>query len=276
MKMKAKAARRRRGTRASSVMAARSLTDGSAVHKRNSSFCAGLKHGTIAPHMNELVRTDRLARRYVMGESVLSALDGVTLSFEAGEIAAIIGRSGSGKSTLLQLLGGLDRPTSGEVYVRGRRLAESSEDELALYRRQDVGFIFQFFNLVPTLTALQNIELPLTLAGIPGAERRRRASELLERTGLQGRRDHRPAQLSGGEQQRVAIARALVHEPPLLLADEPTGNLDSRTAAEILGLLGGLAGKTILIVTHDRGLADTFAKRTIELVDGKVVSDQRR
>jgi ABC-type lipoprotein export system ATPase subunit len=220
--------------------------------------------------MMELVRTDRLARRYVMGESVLSALDGVTLTFEAGEIAAIIGRSGSGKSTLLQLLGGLDRPTSGEVFVRGRRLAESSEDELALYRRQDVGFIFQFFNLVPTLTALQNVELPLTLAGIPGALRRRRAAELLERTGLAGRRDHRPAQLSGGEQQRVAIARALIHDPPLLLADE------SKTAGEILALLGSLSGKTILIVTHDRGLAETFASRTIELVDGKVVSDQRR
>ncbi|HVR85751.1 MAG TPA: ABC transporter ATP-binding protein [Planctomycetota bacterium] len=226
--------------------------------------------------MTDLVRTDRLARRYVMGESVLSALDGVTLTFEVGETAAILGRSGSGKSTLLQLLGGLDRPTSGEVYVRGRRLAECSEVELAFYRRQDVGFIFQFFNLVPTLTALQNVELPLTLAGIPGPERRRRASELLERTGLAGRRDHRPGQLSGGEQQRVAIARALVHDPPLLLADEPTGNLDSKTAGEILALLGSLSGKTILIVTHDRGLAEAFAKRTIELVDGKVVSDQRR
>ncbi|HLY09001.1 MAG TPA: ABC transporter ATP-binding protein [Planctomycetota bacterium] len=226
--------------------------------------------------MTELVRTDRLSRRYVMGETVLSALDGVTLSFGEGEIAAIIGRSGSGKSTLLQLLGGLDRPTSGEVYVRGKRLAESSEDELALYRRQDVGFIFQFFNLVPTLTALQNVELPLTLAGVARGERRRRASELLDRTGLGGRRDHRPGQLSGGEQQRVAIARALVHDPPLLLADEPTGNLDSKTAGEILALLGSLSAKTILVVTHDRGLAESFATRTVELVDGKVVSDHPR
>jgi putative ABC transport system ATP-binding protein len=225
--------------------------------------------------MTELVRTDRLTRRYVMGENVLSALDGVSLTFESGEIAAIIGRSGSGKSTLLQLLGGLDRPTSGEVYVRGKRLAESSEDELALYRRQDVGFIFQFFNLVPTLTAQQNVELPLTLAGVSKSERRRRASDLLERAGLGGRRDHRPSQLSGGEQQRVAIARALVHDPPLLLADEPTGNLDSKTAGEILGLLGTL-GKTILVVTHDKGLADSFAKRTVELRDGKVVADDRR
>jgi putative ABC transport system ATP-binding protein len=226
--------------------------------------------------MTELARTDRITRRYVMGESVLSALDGVSLAFEQGETAAIIGRSGSGKSTLLQLLGGLDRPTSGEVYVRGKRLAESSEDELALYRRQDVGFIFQFFNLVPTLTAMQNIELPLMLAGVPKPERRRRAVELLERVGLAPRREHRPHQLSGGEQQRVAIARALVHDPPLLLADEPTGNLDSKTAAEVLDLLGTLAGKTILVVTHDRGLADGFARRTIELRDGKVVADDRR
>ncbi len=226
--------------------------------------------------MAELVRTDRLSRRYVMGETVLSALDSVTLSFGEGEIAAIIGRSGSGKSTLLQLLGGLDRPTSGEVYVRGKRLDERSEDELALYRRRDVGFIFQFFNLVPTLTALQNVELPLILAGASRGERRRRAGELLDRTGLGNRRDHRPGQLSGGEQQRVAIARALVHDPPLLLADEPTGNLDSRTAGEILELLASLSGKTILVVTHDRGLAESFARRTVELVDGKVVSDHAR
>ena len=227
--------------------------------------------------MPELVRTDRLTRRYVMGETVLSALDGITLSFEPGEVAAIVGRSGSGKSTLLQLLGGLDRPTSGEIFVRGKRLAESSEDELALYRRRDVGFIFQFFNLVPTLTALQNVELPLVLAGeLPKPERRRRATELLERVGLGARREHRPSQLSGGEQQRVAIARALIHDPPLLLADEPTGNLDSKTASEILDLLRTLTGRTILVVTHDRGLADAFAQRTVELRDGKVMADDRR
>jgi putative ABC transport system ATP-binding protein len=226
--------------------------------------------------MTELVRTDVLCRRYVMGDNVLSALDGVSLSFEQGEVASIVGRSGSGKSTLLQLLGGLDRPTSGNVLVRGRRLAECSEDELALYRRSEVGFIFQFFNLVPSRTALQNVELPLVLAGVPPSERRIRAEALLERVGLAGRREHRPNQLSGGEQQRVAIARALVHDPPLLLADEPTGNLDSRTAAEILDLLRSLAGKTILVVTHDRSLADSFARRTVELRDGKVVADERR
>ena len=230
----------------------------------------------MGARMTELVRTDVLTRRYVMGETVLSALDAVSLSFEQGEIAAIVGRSGSGKSTLLQLLGGLDRPTSGDVLVRGKRLAESSEDELALYRRREVGFIFQFFNLVPTRTALQNVELPLVLAGVSKTERRRRAEELLARVGLTGRRDHRPGQMSGGEQQRVAIARALVHDPPLLLADEPTGNLDSRTAGEILDLLRTLAGKTILVVTHDKALADSFAKRTVELRDGKVVTDERR
>ena len=230
----------------------------------------------MGPRMTELVRTEALTRRYVMGENVLSALDGVSLGFEQGEVAALVGRSGSGKSTFLQLLGGLDRPTSGNVLVRGRRLAESSEDELALYRRTEVGFIFQFFNLVASRSALQNVELPLVLAGVSKPERRRRAEALLERVGLAGRREHRPNQLSGGEQQRVAIARALVHDPPLLLADEPTGNLDSRTAGEILDLLRTLTGKTILVVTHDRSLADSFARRTVELRDGKVVADERR
>jgi putative ABC transport system ATP-binding protein len=230
----------------------------------------------MGPFMTELVRTDVLTRRYVMGDNVLSALDGVSLSFEQGEIAAILGRSGSGKSTLLQLLGGLDRPTSGDVLVRGKRLAECSEDALALYRRTEVGFIFQFFNLVPSRTALQNVELPLVLAGVAKSERRHRAEALLERVGLAARREHRPNQLSGGEQQRVAIARALVHDPPLLLADEPTGNLDSRTAAEILDFLRTLTGKTILVVTHDRALADSFTRRTVELRDGKVVADERR
>jgi putative ABC transport system ATP-binding protein len=224
--------------------------------------------------MGELVRTERLTRRYVMGESVVAALDGVDVTIADGERVAIVGRSGSGKSTLLHLLGGLDRPTSGEIYARGRRLAELSEDELALYRRRDVGFIFQSFNLVPSFSAAQNVELPLTLAGVAGPERRRRAGELLDRVGLGPRRDHRPGQLSGGEQQRVAVARALVHDPPLLLADEPTGNLDSKTSAGILELLAGLPGKTLVVVTHDLALARTAAGRTIELRDGKVASDE--
>ncbi len=225
--------------------------------------------------MTELLRAERLTRRYVMGETVLTAVDSLTLSFEQGEPVAILGRSGSGKSTLLHLLGGLDRPTSGEIVVGGRRLTELAEDELALYRRTGVGFVFQSFNLVPTLTAVQNVELPMTLAGVAAGERRRRAEALLETVGLASRRSHRPPELSGGEQQRVAIARALVNDPPLFLADEPTGNLDSRTAGEILSLLAGL-GKTLIVVTHDRELARPFARRTVELADGKVVLDERR
>ncbi len=225
--------------------------------------------------MTELLRAERLTRRYVMGETVLTAVDSLTLSFEQGEPVAILGRSGSGKSTLLHLLGGLDRPTSGEIVVGGRRLTELAEDELALYRRTGVGFVFQSFNLVPTLTAVQNVELPMTLAGVAAGERRRRAEALLETVGLASRRSHRPPELSGGEQQRVAIARALVNDPPLFLADEPTGNLDSRTAGEILSLLAGL-GKTLIVVTHDRELARPFARRTLELADGKVVLDERR
>jgi putative ABC transport system ATP-binding protein len=225
--------------------------------------------------MGELVRVERLTRRYVMGETVLTAVDALSLSFEEGETAAIVGRSGSGKSTLLHLLGGLDRPTSGDIFVRGRRLAELSDDDLALYRRTGVGFVFQFFNLVPTLTAVQNVELPMVLAGAPRGDRRRRAEELLEKVGLASRRDHRPSELSGGEQQRVAVARALVNDPPLFLADEPTGNLDSRTAGEILALLAGL-GKTLILVTHDRELARAHARRAIEMADGRVISDERR
>ena len=225
--------------------------------------------------MAELLRADRLTRRYVMGETVLTALDSVTLDIEQGEFSAILGRSGSGKSTLLNLFGGLDRPTSGDLYVGRRRLAELSNDDLAEYRRTGVGFIFQFFNLISTWTAVQNVELPMTLAGRPRAERRRRAEELLDRVGLSARRGHRPTELSGGEQQRVAVARALVNDPPLLLADEPTGNLDTRTGVEIIKLLQGLEGKTVVLVTHDRSLAREFARRTVELSDGKVQADER-
>ena len=221
------------------------------------------------------ILTDRLTRRFVMGESVVTALDGVSLEFGERETVAILGRSGSGKSTLLNLLGGLDRPTGGEIRVGDRRIAELSDDELAAYRRSEVGLIFQFFNLVPSLTAAGNVELPLVLAGVPRAERSRRAAELLERVGLSARSGHRPSELSGGEQQRVAIARALAHDPPLLLADEPTGNLDTKTAGEIIGLLTGMEDQTLIIVTHDRELAARHTQRVIELGDGKVVADDR-
>ena len=225
--------------------------------------------------MDPLVRVDRLVRRYPMGETVVTALDGLDLAIEKGEFVAVVGRSGSGKSTLLHLVGGLDRPTSGDVAVGGRRLTDLSNDDLAAYRRTGVGFVFQFFNLVPTLTALQNVELPMTLAGVAPAERRRRGEALLQRMGLERRLHHRPRELSGGEQQRVSVARALVNDPPLLLADEPTGNLDSKTAAEILGLLKSLE-KTVLMVTHDRALAEGYATRTVEMMDGRKVSDERR
>ena len=226
--------------------------------------------------MEPLVQAQALTRRYVMGETVVTALDGLSLSFEPGEFTAVLGRSGSGKSTFLHLVGGLDRPTSGELRVGGRRLDELSNDELAAYRRERVGFIFQFFNLIPTLSARANVELPMTLAGVPPAERRRRADALLDRVGLAARAEHRPRELSGGEQQRVGVARALVNDPPLLLADEPTGNLDSKTAADVLGLLKSLDGKTVLMVTHDRALAAGFATRVVELGDGRLVNDERR
>ncbi|HTC76509.1 MAG TPA: ABC transporter ATP-binding protein, partial [Edaphobacter sp.] len=181
---------------------------------------------------------------------------------------------------LLQLVGGLDRPTSGEVVVRGTRLAERSEDGLALYRRQEVGFIFQFFNLVPTLTALQNIELPLTLAGLPKAERGRRAGELLERVGLGGRRHHRPNQLSGGEQQRVAIARALINRPAIVLADEPTGNLDTKNSDAVLKMLRQSSrelNQTVLMITHNPEAAQ-IADRILHMRDGEIthIEDGRR
>lgn len=220
-----------------------------------------------------VVRTERLTKRYQPGNSVVTAVDALTLAFAPGEFTAIVGRSGSGKSTLLHLLGGLDRPTSGDVLVAGRRLAERSDRELADYRRHAVGFVFQFFNLVPSMTARQNVELPMILAERDRAGRRKRADELLERVGLAARRDHRPSELSGGEQQRVSIARALANEPTLLLADEPTGNLDSRTAEEIMGVLKGL-DRTVLLVTHDRALAERHCPRVVELSDGQVVADR--
>jgi putative ABC transport system ATP-binding protein len=203
----------------------------------------------------------------------------VTLAFDEGEMAAIVGRSGSGKSTLLNLIGGLDRPTSGEITAQGRRISERDDDELAAYRRQTVGFIFQFFNLVPTLSAQANIELPLVFAEASPAERGRKASELLGLVGLEARKDHRPAELSGGEQQRVAIARALANDAPILLADEPTGNLDTKTAGEVMDLLQRLNRErrlTVILVTHDRVLAESRCGRVIEMSDGKVVSDARR
>ena len=222
-----------------------------------------------------LIAAERVVKRYILGEEAVTAVNDVTVGFGPGGMTAVIGRSGSGKSTLLHLLGGLDRPTSGRIVARGRRLDELTDDELAEFRRTTVGFVFQSFQLLPAATALRNVELPLVLAGIPPAERRDRAEKLLDRVGLLPRRHHRPSQLSGGEQQRVAVARALANDPPLLLCDEPTGNLDSRTADDLMRLLRGLAedGRTVVLVTHDRALAESTCSRRIELLDGRILTD---
>lgn len=220
------------------------------------------------------VRAVDVVRQYRMGASLIRAADGVNLTIERGEFVALLGASGSGKSTLLNLIAGLDRPTSGAIYVLGRDLAKLSSEELARYRRETVGMIFQSFNLVPTMALEENIELPLRFAEVERGDRAARVNEALERVGLIKRRGHRPPELSGGEQQRVAIARALVNRPALLLADEPTGNLDSHTGTEIMTLLQGLnqtLGMTVIMVTHERGLADQYAHRAIHLADGRVV-----
>jgi putative ABC transport system ATP-binding protein len=212
-----------------------------------------------------------------MGTSLIRAVDGISLTIAAGEFVALLGQSGSGKSTLLNLLAGLDRPTSGSVRVQGRDLGKLSPQEMAQYRRNDVGMVFQAFHLIPSMTITENVELPLRFAEVERSERRLRVREALERVGLGQRLEHRPSQLSGGEQQRVSIARALVNHPSLLLADEPTGNLDSRTGEEILKLIRNVSlslGMTVVMVTHERALAERFAQRLIFLGDGKLISEE--
>jgi putative ABC transport system ATP-binding protein len=227
--------------------------------------------------MAPLLETRDLKKHYQMGASIVRALDGVSLSVAQGEFVALLGTSGSGKSTLLNLIAGLDRPSDGSLRIFDRDLAQMSSEELSRHRRQNVGIIFQSFNLVPTMTARENITLAMMFAGAPRAERDAAAGSLLEAMGLAERQNHRPPELSGGEQQRVAIARALSNKPHLLLADEPTGNLDSHTSRDILGILENLnqrQGKTIIMVTHDASLAEAYANRTITLLDG-VIIDQR-
>ena len=209
-----------------------------------------------------------------MGSTSVTALDHVSLNVAEGEFVAIQGTSGSGKSTLLNIVGGLDHPTEGEVLFSGKSLAPFTKKEMARYRRFSVGMIFQNFNLIPTMSAEENVGLALAFGGLRGNQRSRKASELLDRVGLSDRSTHRPGELSGGEQQRVAIARALGNNPKVLLADEPTGNLDSTRAHELLQLLRAMATKdslTVLMVTHDRELATSFADRIIQMKDGKVV-----
>jgi putative ABC transport system ATP-binding protein len=224
--------------------------------------------------MPVVLETRDLAKHYQMGGSTVRALDGVSLTIQQGEFVGLLGTSGSGKSTLLNLVAGLDRPTSGSLRIFDQDLAAMSRMDLSLHRRRNVGIIFQSFNLVPTMTAADNVALAMMFAGVPRAERDARASALLEAMGLAGRQQHRPRELSGGEQQRVAIARALSNQPHLLLADEPTGNLDSRTSREIMALLKELNerdGKTVIMVTHDPSLAKQYAHRTITMLDGQVV-----
>ncbi len=224
------------------------------------------------------VRAVDVVRQYQMGQSLIRSVDGVNLAVDSGDFVALLGASGSGKSTLLNLIGGLDRPTSGAVIVHGRDLAQMSSPELARHRRETVGMIFQSFNLIPSMTLEENVELPLRFAQVDRAERQSRVHGALERVGLLKRLGHRPPELSGGEQQRVAIARALVNRPKLLLADEPTGNLDSRTGAEVMEVIRGLnqsLGVTVIMVTHERALADRYAHRAISLADGRVAEEVR-
>jgi putative ABC transport system ATP-binding protein len=216
-----------------------------------------------------------LTREYRMGESTIRAVNGISVAIGAGEFVALLGQSGSGKSTLLNLIGGLDRSSSGSLQVMGRELSAMGPEELARYRRHTVGMVFQAFNLVPTMTVLENVELPMLFAEVDRAERSQRAREALERVGLGGRMRHRPTEMSGGEQQRASIARALVNRPSLLLADEPTGNLDTKTGEEVMRFLQEFqaAGMTVLLVTHERALAERYAKRLLMLADGKLIGD---
>jgi putative ABC transport system ATP-binding protein len=222
-----------------------------------------------------IVRTEELTKVYGQDDVAVTALDGINLGIEPGQFVAVMGPSGSGKSTLLHLLGGLDRPTAGRVIIDGHDLARLNDDELSELRRRRIGFIFQFYNLLPILSASDNVALPLILDGAKQSEARARAEEWLERVGLAERLDHRPDQLSGGQQQRVAIARALVAEPALILADEPTGNLDTRAGDEIAALLRRICeewGRTILMVTHDPRIS-AYADRIVFLKDGRKVDD---
>jgi putative ABC transport system ATP-binding protein len=224
--------------------------------------------------MASLLETREVSKVYLMGSTSVTALDSVSLNVTEGEFVSIQGTSGSGKSTLLNMVGGLDHPTTGEVFFNAKALGPFSKNEMARYRRHSVGMIFQNFNLIPTMSAQENVALALAFGGLRGKQRRQRSAELLDRVGLSNRLTHRPAELSGGEQQRVAIARALANNPKILLADEPTGNVDSTRAHELLALLREMVNSdslTILMVTHDHELATSFADRIILMKDGRVV-----
>jgi putative ABC transport system ATP-binding protein len=224
-----------------------------------------------------LIETRDLWKTYVMGSEEIHALRGVSIEIERGEYVAIMGPSGSGKSTLMNLVGCLDTPSKGTYLLNGKEVSQMNDNELARIRNEEIGFVFQTFNLLPRATALHNVELPLVYAGVPAKERQDRAKNALEKVELTQRMTHRPNELSGGQRQRVAIARALVNNPSILLADEPTGNLDSKTGAEIMALFAKLhrAGNTIVLVTHEADVA-AFAHRTIHIRDGQVEKDVRQ
>ncbi|MBK6313244.1 MAG: ABC transporter ATP-binding protein [Blastocatellia bacterium] len=221
-----------------------------------------------------MIRTDNLWKTYTMGSEQLHALRGVSFEIQRNEYVAIMGPSGSGKSTLMNLIGCLDTPTQGQYWLNGKLVSEMEDDELAYVRNREIGFVFQTFNLLARATALQNVELPLIYSGIPSSERLKRAKEALERVDLGPRMSHKPNELSGGQRQRVAIARALVNNPSIILADEPTGNLDSATSYEIMGLLDSLQsqGNTIILVTHEPDIAE-YAHRVLHILDGNIDSD---
>ena len=233
-------------------------------------------HTGETPSPDIVILTHNISREYDMGGEIVRALRGVDIQIKRNEFVAIMGPSGSGKSTLMNLIGCLDTPNGGEYWLNGQKVSDLSDDELARIRNKEIGFVFQTFNLLPRADALHNVELPLIYAGLKSSDRRQRASRALEKVGLGDRMDHRPNELSGGQRQRVAIARALVNEPSILLADEPTGNLDSATGNEIMALFQELhdAGQTIVLVTHEHDIA-AHAHRQIHLLDGKIERDER-
>ncbi|MGH9510704.1 MAG: ABC transporter ATP-binding protein [Terriglobales bacterium] len=226
---------------------------------------------------NRAIHTEAVCRHYQMGDTLIRAVDGISLNIQKGEFVALLGTSGSGKSSFLNLIAGLDRPTSGAVMVQDRNLAALSRETLAKYRLRTVGMVFQSFNLIPSMTLIENVELPMRFAEVDRSQRSGLAQKALQRVGLSARWRHRPTELSGGEQQRASLARALINQPQILLADEPTGNLDSHTGTEIMNFIrefNQTLGMTVVMVTHERALAERYAGRMVFLADGKLVGDR--
>ena len=231
----------------------------------------------VREELDCIIRVSEVGRHYQMGDALIRAVEGVSLAVRAGEFVALLGASGSGKSSLLNLIAGLDRPSAGTISVQGHDLGKLSREELAKYRLRTVGMVFQSFNLISSMTLIENVELPLRFGEVERGERKTIVRKALDRVGLSARVHHRPSELSGGEQQRAALARAVINQPKILLADEPTGNLDSRTGTEIMNLIRELnenSGMTVLMVTHERTLAERYARRMIVMADGKLVADE--